>query len=84
MAPTHHTGEREPAGAWDNRRQGGCGRETPQGAFQVYWQGERKPRGFLAYLGTAGSQEEAGIREEKKRQKGTSWMETVRLWALRG
>lgn len=54
------------------------------GCFSGILAGERKPRGFLAYLGTAGSQEEDGIREEKKRQKGTSWMETVRLWALRG
>lgn len=67
----------------------------PQGASQVCRLRERKLRGnlgafwpiwgLLAYLGPAGSQEEAGptageaSREGNRRQKGTSWTGTARL-----
>lgn len=51
---------------------------------------EGQPGGLLAYLGPAGSQQEAGptageaSREGNRRQKGTSWMGTARLEGSRG
>lgn len=86
---TPHWGEGASRGLGQKEAGGMFNGDSP-GCLLGIRHGERKPRGFLAYLGTAGSWEEAGAlsgeasREEKKRQKGSSWMETVRLWALRG